>query len=196
MTQTGVIGIDCLKGANTGNEPQQIIPWNIPDDLKNFRAITAATKAIGHTTAVFMGRKTYASVVPFFPKSVFPGRVPIVLSGTTKFDPTHPEVIFVDTISPELLNQYTVVNIIGGAGLVNSSFDTFAYQDLHLTYVDHDCEMIKPELNPVRINMERLNKLLDNYTQMNDGQPNREFNGKCSLCEANITARYIHYHKK
>ncbi|QJX71443.1 bifunctional dihydrofolate reductase-thymidylate synthase [Faustovirus] len=191
MTPTGVIGMDCVNADTASTTaPQQIIPWDLPEDLQNFRAITAAVRSPDHITAVLMGRKTYDTVAPRFTKSVFPGRIPIVLSATTKYDLAHPEVIFVDSINPDFLSQYTTVHNIGGANLINNTFNQLVYDELHITHVNHDCTLITPESNPARVDMVQLDKLLTNYDKL---LVTRQFNGKCSLCNAAITADYNHY---
>ncbi|QKE50289.1 putative bifunctional dihydrofolate reductase-thymidylate synthase [Faustovirus] len=201
LTHSGVIGTDCPKttpqaqqAQQVAQTPQQIIPWDMPDDLKNFRAITATVRSPDHITCVLMGAKTYKTIAPLFPKSVFPGRVPVVLSTTIKFDPAHPEVIFIDSINPDLFRQYTVVHVIGGAGLVNNllAAGNLTLNDIHLTHINHDCVHITPELNPVRVDMDVVNQLLaSNYTK--SPTPDRSFTGKCTLCNADITGDYYHY---
>ncbi|SME64843.1 Putative dihydrofolate reductase [Faustovirus ST1] len=197
VNPSGVIGVDCAKSSS--DKPNQIIPWDIPEDLKNFRKITSAVTMTAEdgtsiqTAAILMGRKTYDTVAPLFTKKVFPNRTPIVLSLQQKFDPLHPEVVFVDHVNNELFKQYPIVHNIGGAGLVNTTFDTFVYNDIHLTHVDHNCEKITKDLNPVAVDMDKLGQILLAY--QHSVAEDAKFMGKCSLCDETITATYVHYRK-
>lgn len=87
-----------------GNKNQ--LPWNLPEDLKHFKEITA-----GHP--VIMGRKTWESLPPKF--RPLPGRVNIVITRQANFVvPAEVEVF--DSVAKALLAHPTTNNfIIGGA---------------------------------------------------------------------------------
>jgi dihydrofolate reductase len=190
VNPSGVIGVDCLS-----NNQMQIIPWNIPDDLKNFRKITSAVS--GENSAILMGRKTYDTVAPLFTKKVFPSHAPIVLSNNVKFDAIHPEVVFVDHLNHDMFAQYNTVHNIGGAGVVNSTFDVFKYDDIHITHVLHDCGLITDKLHPIRVDMTKLSEVLTKYhhsVPVND-DPLTCFKGQCTLCNEDIVSTYIHYRR-
>jgi dihydrofolate reductase len=72
------ISIICAMTKNRviGNHGK--IPWHLPEDLKNFKAITMGKPVI-------MGRKTFESILQFLGKPL-PGRTNIVLSKSTEFN--------------------------------------------------------------------------------------------------------------
>ncbi len=112
MTSKGVIG----KGNN--------LPWNIPDELKNFKSLTT-----GHT--VIMGLKTYQSI-----GRPLPNRHNIVLS--------HENItisgVEICTSAQEALNKAyshgTDIFIIGGA-YTYEQFLPIADR-LYISYIKHD----------------------------------------------------------
>ena len=69
MTKSGVIG--------KGNE----LPWNIPDELKNFRRLTQGS-------TVIMGKRTFESI-----GRLLPNRHNIILSSPQQDDPTFSELL-------------------------------------------------------------------------------------------------------
>jgi len=107
---------------NSGIGKKGDLPWNIPEDLKNFKKITS------HST-IIMGRKTWESL----PIKPLPNRRNIVL---TKKNITDIECYSsiencINKLKNEDLNH---VFIIGGATIYNEFI--FLADELHITLVD------------------------------------------------------------
>ena len=93
IADNGVIGID------------NRIPWHLPEDLQNFRAITMGKP-------ILMGRKTFDSL-----GKVLPGRENIVISRTYGFSPK--DCVIFKTVE-EAMNEYRSARelmVIGGASI-------------------------------------------------------------------------------
>jgi dihydrofolate reductase len=114
MTKRGVIG--------KGNQ----LPWNIPDELKNFRQLTQ-----GHT--VIMGSKTFESI-----GKPLPNRHNIVLSQ----EPQMIESVDVCTSVEQALKVAQSygkdIFVIGGAYTYAQFLDTTDM--LYISYIKHDYE--------------------------------------------------------
>lgn len=100
------------------------LPWNIPEDLKRFRALTD-----GKT--IVMGKKTYDSIVARR-GSPLPNRKNVVLTRQT--DLSLPEGVIIIHTAEEALNLPDNEIIIIGGGQVYKEFLPFA-DKLQLTHV-------------------------------------------------------------
>jgi dihydrofolate reductase/thymidylate synthase len=99
------------------------IPWNVPEDMKNFKKITSTTVDNYKRNAVIMGINTWISI-PLEHKPL-PKRLNIILSSKyeneVKFDK---DIIFFNNIEKALEyceNNKNIENtfIIGGADIIN-----------------------------------------------------------------------------
>jgi len=101
------------------------MPWNLPEDLKNFKKITR-----GNT--VIMGRKTYESIGRPLPK-----RKNIVLSSSMKSD----KVLVCDSLESALESaklEGKEIFIIGGAQVYEKAL--FYADRMYLSYVHETFE--------------------------------------------------------
>lgn len=105
------------------------MPWHFKEDLAYFKKIT-----LGHT--VFMGRKTYESILKMTKKPL-PNRKNIVLSKTLIDDKV--EVIDdLETFIKAHQSSSEIVFIIGGAMVYEA---TLPYaKRLYITHIDHTYE--------------------------------------------------------
>ncbi|MDI3269571.1 MAG: dihydrofolate reductase [Bacillota bacterium] len=127
VDEEGVLGVDGR------------LPWNLPDDLRHFRALT-----LGH--AVVMGRKTFESI-----GRPLPERENIVLSRDRSFQPEGVKVV---RDPKEVLGLEGKVFIIGGAHV----FRVFLphCRTFHITHV---AARIPQEGQLARISLEFLRGL-------------------------------------
>ena len=98
VSENGVIGRD------------NSLPWQLPDDLKRFKALT-----MGHT--LIMGRKTYDSI-----GSPLPGRTSIVISRREDYSPEGVEVRRSIDAALESATSDDIF-IIGGAEIYSQTFE-------------------------------------------------------------------------
>lgn len=111
------------------------MPWHIPSDLKYFKEYTK-----GKT--VVMGRKTYESMLPYFPegKEVLPGRKKIVLSTN---DVTLPFSHIINT------NGMNVVQIIKEIESVSKDFCVIGGGLIYKLFIDYTEELSLTEINTI-----------------------------------------------
>jgi dihydrofolate reductase len=137
------------------------LPWNIPEDLKRFKALT-----MNH--AVIMGRKTWESL----PVKPLPGRLNIVISQTPEFvfSGVGRDVVIVPGIKEAIgyaeLWHTKEVFVIGGARLFEEAM--IIADTAYLTVVNHEVE-VQPGDEVVRANKLTLSvwKVVD-YTHFID----------------------------
>lgn len=112
-----------------GNE----LLWQIPDDLKRFKALT-----LGHPC--IMGRKTFESIVAMLGKPL-PGRTTIVVSRTMNNQTAHQGVLYASSVEEaiekaKLVSGSEEICICGGAQIYAAALP---YCDsLQLTLVDDE----------------------------------------------------------
>ena len=120
-----MLALICAMGKNRVIGFQNRLPWQLPADLANFKAITT-----GHH--VVMGRRTYLSI-----GHPLPGRNNIVLSANPRL--AFPGCAMSRTIAEILeLSNHEEVFIIGGA-LVYQEFLPYA-ERLYLTIINEEFE--------------------------------------------------------
>jgi len=133
------------------------IPWQISDDMKHFKAITAATSDPAKRNMVIMGRKTWDSLPEKF--RPLPGRVNCVITRNPAL--RFPEGVGrADSLEAALKlgqeNRDVVENIfvIGGAEVYKEALCHKACHRIFLTLIDQsfDCDTFFPrELTGFRL---------------------------------------------
>ena len=125
--------------------------WNLPHDMKFFRATTS-----GKT--IIMGRKTFESL----PK-MLPNRKHIVLSSSNDF----PEGVVVYNNMEQLLKDYNNIDdeifVIGGASIYRLFMDVS--DQMYLTHINDEfveADAFFPEFNPYDYDKELLGVNEDN----------------------------------
>lgn len=119
-----VVAMDRKRGIGKDNK----LPWNIPEDLKHFRALTS-----GHP--IIMGRKTFESI-----GRPLPNRTNIVITRDSTYK--HEGCTIIHSIEEAIeyakKKDNEVIFIIGGGQIFSRSL---ALADtLYLTIVDGDFE--------------------------------------------------------
>ena len=104
------------------------LPWHLPADLKQFKAIT-----MGHT--IIMGRKTFESI-----GKALPGRRSIVVSRNPEFKAEGAEVVNSLGEGLKACRGEDEVFIIGGASLYQKAFELNIIQRVYLTVIFADFE--------------------------------------------------------
>lgn len=130
------------------------LPWNLPEDMKHFKAVTLAVSDPRKQNAVIMGRKTWESIPEKF--RPLTGRLNIVLT-TNKAYGLPPSVIKAYSLDVALdiassgTYQESVENIfvIGGASVYTQAIDHSRCQKIFLTRIDADfhCDTFFPSLD-------------------------------------------------
>lgn len=103
-----------------------VIPWDLPEDRKEFRRVTT-----GHP--VIMGRKTYDSIISFLGKPL-PNRTNIVVTSDQNLEA--PECVIVHSIEEALsiTSPNEEVFIIGGATIYKQAISFV--DKLYVTEID------------------------------------------------------------
>lgn len=144
-----IIATDTHGGIGKNNT----LPWpRIEGDLPRFKALT-----MGHP--IIMGRNTWESL----PKRPLPGRLNVVITSKPELIETSRAVESYSDIGTAVA-QYPDAWLIGGAQLINSSWDLIT--ELHLSSIDGDynCDTfidlnyIREHFTPIRV------EYFDNYT--------------------------------
>lgn len=103
------------------------LPWNIPEDMKRFRALTTGAPC-GRMNAVIMGRKTWESLN----KVPLKGRINIVVSSTIPGAPTTLDEALV--VASQNTNVHRIF-IIGGESLYKAALDHPSCTTAHVSYI-------------------------------------------------------------
>lgn len=116
-----IVGLARNRGIGLGGA----LPWQVPEDLKRFKALT-----MGH--AIIMGRKTHESI-----GRPLPGRRNIVVTRGAR---TFPGCEVVDSLEAalKLVAQDELPFVVGGAQLYAEALPQVTH--LFLTQVDRDVE--------------------------------------------------------
>ena len=146
-----IVATDLGNGIGKGNT----LPWNFPEDLKNFKQITTQAPE-GKINAVIMGRKTWESIPEKF--RPLPNRINVVLSSQ---ELQLPENVFLSKSlnkSLDLLSKKENINkifIIGGAQLYNEAINHPNFNELYLTKINktYDCDTFFPKINLSQFNL-------------------------------------------
>lgn len=150
--------------ADFGIGKNGILPWQLPEDLKHFKTITA-TAAPNKKNAVIMGRKTWESLPAQF--RPLPGRINLVLSRQT--DLKLPEgVLLVENLESALKqlrassdNLINKIFVIGGEQIFRQAAVHPACRKMYLTHISKsfDCDCFFPQ------------ESLSSYKQVQRSQP-------------------------
>ena len=106
------------------------LPWNLPEDLKRFKELTA-----GKT--VMMGSKTFESIVSMLGKPL-PNRTNVVLAREANYKV--PEGVILQTSIPDALRNYgsSDIFVIGGGEIYRQTIDLA--DTLYITHIDKEVE--------------------------------------------------------
>jgi len=106
------------------------LPWNLPEDLKRFKDLTA-----GKT--VMMGSKTFESIVSMLGKPL-PNRTNIVLAREENYKV--PEGVILQTSITDAMRNYgsSDIFVIGGGEIYRQTIDLA--DTLYITHVDKEVE--------------------------------------------------------
>jgi len=130
------ISIIAAMAANRAIGLENRLPWNLPDDLKRFKALT-----MNHH--IVMGRKTYDSI-----GKPLPGRNTVIV--TRNVDYAVPGCIAVNSIDAALTVSYgdEEVFFVGGADLYRQALDIA--NRIYLTEIQRvfDGDAFFPEFDP------------------------------------------------
>ncbi len=126
------------------------LPWNLPEDLKRFKELTA-----GKT--VMMGSKTFESIVSMLGKPL-PNRTNVVLAreanykvpAFAKATAGEAESVVIQTSIPDALRNYgsSDIFVIGGGEIYRQTIDLA--DTLYITHIDKEVEGDThfPEIDP------------------------------------------------
>ena len=120
------------------------IPWNLPEDLKNFSKVT---KGQGNN-AIIMGRKTWESL----PKKPLPGRQNIILSRSLDDITLYDNELYFSDMKKAVdhceKKNFDETWIIGGHQLYKEAMNDFDIDELHVTeiYKEYECDVFFPEI--------------------------------------------------
>ncbi len=126
------------------------LAWQLPSDLKHFKAITTTTTRSDQYNAVIMGRTTWDSLPEKF--RPLPKRLNIVLTQNKQL--TFPSGV----IAAECLEQALVIEdpnvehvfVIGGGQVYKAALEHPACRSIYVTHVkgDFSCDTFFPAISP------------------------------------------------
>ena len=111
------------------------LPWHIPEDLKNFKAITMGKPLL-------MGRATYESI-----GRPLPGRRNIIITRQTDYQVDGADVFLSPESALATIDDTEEVMIIGGGEIYEAFFDKV--NRIYITYVEKnvDGDTFFPEID-------------------------------------------------
>lgn len=123
-----IISLIAAIGKNRQLGVNNKIPWNVKEDIKNFKKLT-----FGHH--ILMGRKTFQSI-----GKALPGRVNIVITRNNKFEYKNCLVFDCSYKAIEFAekNGETELFIIGGASIYDFFLKNNLANKIYLTEVNYD----------------------------------------------------------
>jgi len=136
------------------------LPWNYPEDLKQFAKIT---KGNGNN-AVIMGRKTYESIGRQLPR-----RYNIILSRNKIFNGSATQTVKSLENAIEICKErnFDEVFIIGGQSVYEEALNKKLVHKIYATEIDKEykCDTFFPELNIYGAKVASLQKVYSESTQ-------------------------------
>ncbi len=146
-----IAAMDKNRGIGKGGK----LPWNIPEDLKRFREITA-----GHP--VIMGRKTWESIPPKF--RPLPNRENIVITRNPEYEADEATVLTSLESAIECAKKLEGgenVFIIGGGEIYKQALP--CTDKLYLTLVDKevDADTFFPDYSEFKKEIENVDKIFE-----------------------------------
>lgn len=156
---TIIAAIDLRNGIGKNNT----IPWNAPNDLKQFKKNTLMTTDKNKKNAVVMGYNTWKSL----PKKPLPNRLNVIISNKYSCDITNTDDIHVyNSLNEALdnLNKNDIIEnifVIGGEKIFTETIIHSQCKYLLLTklYVTHSCDKFFPQI-PENFTLITPNKLV------------------------------------
>jgi dihydrofolate reductase/thymidylate synthase len=125
------------------------LPWNIPEDLVNFRKITTKTINPCNQNMIIMGRNTFNSI-----GRVLPHRLNVVVSSK-KEDFDRKQVKVVSSLSQALKfgfndNSIDRIFVIGGEQLYKEAILNPYLRDIYVTEIqgNYECDRFFPRFGP------------------------------------------------
>lgn len=116
-----IVAMDKNRVIGKGGE----MPWDIPEDLKNFRRLTMGN-------VIVMGRKTLESI-----GTVLDGRENVVLSRSQDYDSEHITLLnSVDEVLERFSDEDRKVCIIGGGEIYRQFLPYVA--NLYITFIEQE----------------------------------------------------------
>ena len=133
-----IVAMDERRGIGKNN----LLPWNIPCDLKYFSKLTKGTG----NNAVIMGRKTHQSIGRLLPK-----RKNIILSNNNNYHVEESAVLFSsydDVISYIKSQNFDEVWVIGGSSIYQLFLENNV-DNVYITQIpgDYSCDTFFPSLS-------------------------------------------------
>ena len=121
---------------NFGIGKNNTIPWNIKEDLTNFREITTFTKDENRQNTIIMGRKTWESL-PYKPLK---NRKNVIISKTLKGTNIYESIEEAIIQSEEGENIY----IIGGKGIYEECLRKNIVKGAHISKIsgNYECDVM------------------------------------------------------
>ena len=127
------------------------LPWNLPGDMRHFKAITQKTSRKDCTNAVVMGRKTWESLPERFRPLV--DRLNVVLTGNDNY-PLPADVLRASSLEKamerlcagELEKNVDQVFVIGGASVYREAIAHPLCKKIYVTAIqgDFSCDAFFP----------------------------------------------------
>ncbi|POM60565.1 Thymidylate synthase [Phytophthora palmivora] len=153
MAERSVRVVVAALEATGGIGLRQQIPWQLPTDMKHFRALTTAPTASSAQHAVIMGRKTWESL----PAKVrpMPKRYNVILTRDTSYRQSQnvPETVGIAASFREALElvqqqgeRVDQVFVIGGGAVYTEALNYAGCNQVHLTRVKgaFECDAFFP----------------------------------------------------
>lgn len=142
----------CTLDGGIGYENK--IPWNIPDDLRKFKAVTTRTIDSMKMNAVLMGRGTWESLQKHLPNRL---NIVITKNGNMINDPS--VLVFLDIASALRFCEWDgieTVFVIGGAQIYNTflhNYENIKINKIYLSMMFYEASQHKMD---TFINMEYI----------------------------------------
>jgi len=144
-----IVAVDNKNGIGKNG----FLPWNLPGDMRHFKAVTTATQAKERMNAVIMGRKTWESIPEKFRPLV--GRLNIVLTTNSTYQlpssvlKAYSLDVALDVVSSgDHHRTIDQVFVIGGASVYTQAVNHSQCRRIFVTKIDADfsCDVMFPSL--------------------------------------------------
>jgi dihydrofolate reductase len=156
-----IVAVDQKMGVGRGG----LLPWHLPEDLKNFARVTKKTAHDNLENALIMGRKTWESIPA--DRRPLSGRINCVLSNNPDLDLPDGVLQFgsLDDALTALSTSQKVdqVFVIGGGQLYQESILHPELEKIYLTRIeeDFDCDTFFPDQIPEEFEIVSTSELME-----------------------------------
>ena len=126
---------------NKGIGIKNTLPWNLPNDLKRFKALT-------NNNTIIMGKNTWYSL----PVRPLPNRENIVVSNTMDKDKTFSQFIIKNSLKDAIKYSKELGNkniwIIGGSSIYKEALNSNYVNNIYATEIEghYYCDVFFPEI--------------------------------------------------